>query len=179
MQLVHSQTTLICSRSGRNRQTPAFKAASNTSFRPASYCRDVSRAFPGPCVSTSPFRGSSSSSICRATAAVATAEPGKTTLGFCGIGIMGLPMVSALSDPKQMVTGSLLCSWCVSTTDSNSHGQLVACCSDIRRRRTLSRQVTRWLFGTGQQRNATLSKQQEQRWVSGSVRGVCVWGGGG
>lgn len=30
--------------------------------------------------------------VCRAT--VAAAEPGKTTLGFCGIGIMGLPMVS-------------------------------------------------------------------------------------
>lgn len=36
-----------------------------------------------------------SSSICRAT--VAAAEPGKTTLGFCGIGIMGLPMVRALA----------------------------------------------------------------------------------
>lgn len=30
--------------------------------------------------------------VCRAI--VAAAEPGKTTLGFCGIGIMGLPMVS-------------------------------------------------------------------------------------
>lgn len=32
--------------------------------------------------------------VCRAT--VAAAEPGKTTLGFCGIGIMGLPMAQNL-----------------------------------------------------------------------------------
>lgn len=54
-----------------------------------------------------PQRGQSG--ICRAT--VPTAEPGKTALGFCGIGIMGLPMVRG---GQGKYDSGLLQLWCVS-----------------------------------------------------------------
>ena len=83
-------------RSGNARQRAAFKAF-NTMAEGKTRTRRActSLVSPAPSNSSSTCRselGSRRSSICRA--AVVTAEPGQTTLGFCGIGIMGLPMVS-------------------------------------------------------------------------------------